>query len=82
MFIGGGGGGGTIEPSSEKGNATPVTPDRLGTWEIGGGGGRMRPVFKMPHPPGAGGWGLFCEAITGADGLHGTDVGTQNQERK
>ena len=37
------------------------------------------PFFKKPPPPG--GLGLFCQAITGAAGLRGTDMGTKNQKK-
>ena len=38
----------------------------------------MRPLFKPPPPRGM---GLFCPAITGADGLHGTDVGPKTKNK-
>ena len=47
------------------------------------GRGRMSPFFKThPPPPSPGGMGLFCQAVTGADGLHGTDMGTKNLKTK
>ena len=36
----------------------------------------MSPPFQ--DPPRGGG---FCQAITGSDTLHGTDMGTKNQEK-
>ena len=41
-------------------------------------------AFFNPRPSPRGGGGgrqLFCQAITGPNGLHGTDVGTENQTR-
>ena len=58
-----------------------------GTWGHGGrregAGGKLlqgkegsyEPLFQDPQ-----GVGLFCQAITGAYGLHGTDMGTKNQK--
>ena len=45
-----------------------------------GGGGSYEPRFQ-DTPPGRGGGGLFCQAITGADGPHRTDMGTKNQNK-
>ena len=40
------------------------------------------PLFRdAPPPPPSRGVGLFCQAITGADGLHGTDMGTKNKKK-
>ena len=50
-----------------------------GTLLRGGGGGSYEPPFH--YPLGGGGW-LFRQAITGADGLHGTDTGTKTQKKK
>ena len=36
----------------------------------------------LQNPPPQGGVGLFCQAITGADGLQGTNRGTKNQKKK
>ena len=43
----------------------------------------MSALFKPPPPPPPPGSsvGLFCQASTGADGLHGTDMRTKNQEK-
>ena len=40
----------------------------------------MSHFFETPSPFPRG-MGLCCQAITGADGLHGTDVGTKNQKQ-
>ena len=50
-----------------------------GGWQLPqGGNGAYEPLFQYP----GGGWGLFCQAIMGADGLHGTDRhGDQNQKK-
>ena len=39
----------------------------------------MSPFVSRMRPRGV---GLFCQASTGADGLHGTDMGTKNQREK
>ena len=41
--------------------------------------GSYEPPFQDPPPKG--GVGLFCQAITGADGLHGTDRGAKNKKK-
>ena len=48
-----------------------------------GGVGAYKPLFQDPPPrPRGGGGGLFCQATLGADGLHGTNMGTKNQKKK
>ena len=49
-------------------------------WVGGGGGGVVRDPFSRTPPPPPGGVELFCQA-TGADGPHGTNLGTKTLKK-
>ena len=68
---------GIPRPQADKQPARDNTPETMHlTIEVEWRSGKaMKP----------GGWKIaprFCQAITGADGLHGTDMGTKNQGKK